>query len=41
MQGLLSGLLLVAVFAAAAAAAVFVAVRLYRAGRGSGQAGPA
>jgi hypothetical protein len=38
MQGLVSGLLLVAVFTVVAAAAVFVAARLYRTGRGNGAA---
>ena len=39
MQGLVSGLVLVAVFAAVAAAAGFAAVRLHRAAGGPGQAG--
>jgi hypothetical protein len=41
MQGLVSGLVLAAVFTAVAAAAVFAAVRLYRAAAGRGPAGVA
>jgi hypothetical protein len=39
MQGLISGLLAVAAFAAIAVAAATVVVRLYRAGHGSGPGG--